>query len=66
MIKKYKIKITKIYIFEKQIKICYNIYVKNNKKSKYTLYMQGAGLSVKDFLIYWFNYIILKESIIQF
>ena len=64
--KKYKIKITKIYIFEKQIKFCYNIYVKNNKKSKYILYMQGAGLSVKDFLIHWFNYIILKEPTIRF
>ena len=57
---KYKIKIKKINFYKGKIKINYVIY-ENNK-----ICMSGTGLSVTDFLIYWFNYIIRQKPIIKF
>ena len=53
--KKYKVKIKKIYIYNKKIKINYIIYIYKEKERKYTLCETGAGVPLKKFFIYWFD-----------
>ena len=53
MKKKYKLKLEKIYMYNKKMKISYTIYEK--KDGKYISCATGAGISLKDFLLYWFD-----------
>jgi hypothetical protein len=53
MKKKYKLKLEKIYMYNKKIKVSYTIYEKKDRK--YTLCATGAGVPLKEFFIYWFE-----------
>ena len=62
---RYKIKIDKIYIRDKQIMINYKLYCKYKQK-EYSLCASGSGLSIKDFLAYWYDINIKKEFNLRF
>ena len=62
---KYKIKIDNIYIRDKQIMISYKLYC-NYAQSNYELCAIGSNISIKDFLIYWYEINIKKEFNIRF
>ena len=62
---KYKIKIDKIYIRDKQIMIGYKLYC-NHAQNEYELCAMGSNISIKDFLIYWYEINIKKEFNIRF
>ena len=62
---KYKIKIDKIYIRDKQIMISYKLYCKYKQK-EYSLCAMGANITIKDFLIYWYQVKIKREFNIRF
>lgn len=63
--KKYKIKITKIYTYNKKKKLIYEIYQKQKDKT-YRLVQHGGGISIKDFLEIWFYTKILHKELIKF
>lgn len=62
---KYKMKIIKIYKYDKKIKFTYEIYEKQNDKS-YLKIANGSGINILDFLETWFNITFLHKIIIRF
>lgn len=64
--KKYKIKIRKLYFYNKKIKVLYEVYVKESKNSNYISCGCGAGVSLRDFISYWFNYKFKSKDTIKF
>ena len=62
---KYKIKITKIYKYDKKTKFAYEIYEKQNDKS-YLKVVNGSGISILNLLKIWFNITFFHKFIIRF
>ena len=57
---KYKLKLDKIYFYKWHIKINYTLYMNN------TVIAQGGGISLLDYLIYWYEIKIKHKFNIRF
>ena len=57
---KYKLKLDKIYIYKKHIKVNYTLYMND------TLVAQGGGITLIDYLIYWYEVKFKHEFNIKF
>ena len=57
---KYKLKLDKIYSYKKHIKVNYTLYMND------TLVAQGGGITLIDYLIYWYEVKIKHKFNIRF
>lgn len=57
---KYKLKLDKMYIYKKHIKVNYTLYMND------TIIAQGSGITLIDFLIYWYEVKIKHKFNIRF